>query len=191
MVESFYDFTATWCIHFALGTSVRFCGVAQQVCDDLGTYQGNWCSPAHVPGRAAVDLARHAAQVGWSRGDRGFFGIDVGHPINGKYLAFDINFRNNGSTPQVVLHDAVVERWDAQITRLCVGVRFEGGFATMIDRLGAGVDRHELVPLFAFDTPPGPTAEALPICNLLVVGQTSRAVEAILVELGRAGFVIP
>jgi hypothetical protein len=191
VVEAFHDFTATWCIHFALGASVRFCGVAQQVCDDAGTYQGNWCSPAHAPGMAAVDLVRHAADVGWSRGYRGFLGVDVGQTINGEYLAFDINFRNNGSTPQVVLHDAVVEQWGAPVTRLCVGIRFEGGFATMIERLGTGVDRRELVPLFAFDTPPGPTAEASPMCSLLVVGQTARAVDAKLVELGHAGFVIP
>jgi hypothetical protein len=191
VVERFYEFTASWCVHFALGPAgVRSCGVAQQVCDAAGTYQGNWCGSGFAAAQEAVDLARHAADAGWAQGYRGFLGVDVGRTAGGRHLGFDVNFRNNGSTPQVVLHDAIADAWDAPVTRLCLGVRFAGAFATMLERLSAAHARKELVPLLAFDTPSAAEGEP-PHCNVIVAGGTTGAVEAILTRLSRDGFTMP
>ncbi len=193
VVEAFYDFTATWCVHFAIGADgVRFCGAAEQVCDAGGMYYGNWCGPDNIPGPEAIELGRHAALAGWSRGYRGFLGMDVGRTGAGRYVAFDLNFRNNGSTPQVVLGDAVADAWGTQVTRLGLGLRFGGPFDAMLDRLWAGHVRRELIPLLAFDTPRlEADTDPPPMCNVLLAGHTPEAVGAILADLGRAGFVLP
>jgi hypothetical protein len=188
VIETFCDFAATWCLHFAVGDGgVVYCGAAQQICDERGTYHGNWCGPGPGPGDEAIEFARHAAQAGRSRGYRGFVGVDVGRTEAGRCFGFDLNFRNNGSTPQVVLRDAIADAWGATCTRLCIGVDFGGTFAAIIERLWAFHLRRELLPLLAFDMAQH-VSDPRPRCNLLVAGSTPEAVGATLGELRRVGF---
>ncbi len=188
IIETFGDFAATWCVHFAVSNGgVRYCGAAEQVCDERGSYHGNWCRPGPGPADAAVEFARHAAEAGRWRGYRGFVGVDVGQIDGGRWFAFDLNFRNNGSTPQVLLRDAIAEAWGAACTRLCVGVAFGGSFEAMIERLWAFSRRRELLPLLAFDMAEH-AADPRPRCNFLVAGGTPNDVAAALRELRQVGF---
>lgn len=189
VVEAFYDFAENWCLHFAIGDAgVVYCGAAEQVCDEAGAYQGNWCEQGAGPGDEAIELARHAARTGWSLGYRGFLGVDMGRTVQGRWLAFDLNFRLNGSTGQVLLRDAVAAEWGATSSRICSGVAFRGSFAAMVDRLWAFHSRRQLVPLLAFDLPRADPAERDPVCTLLAVGRSRDAVHAVLAGLASAGF---
>ncbi|HYL29329.1 MAG TPA: hypothetical protein VEU27_05325 [Gemmatimonadales bacterium] len=189
VIEEFHEFAETWCLHFAIGDAgVVYCGGAEQVCDEGGVYQGNWCQQGAGPGQEAIEFACHAARAGWSLGYRGFLGVDVGRTREGRWLAYDLNFRVNGSTIQVLLRDSVAREWGAACTRICYGVRFRGPFAAMVERLWTFHSRRQLVPLLAFDLERVDAAERDPICNLLATGTSREAVTAILDALGEAGF---
>jgi hypothetical protein len=189
VVEEFHDFSENWCLHFAIGDEgAVYCGASEQLCDEGGTYQGNWCEQGVGPGDEAIEFARHAARAGWSLGYRGYLGVDVGRTTRGRWLAFDLNFRLNGSTIQVQLRDSLAAEWGATATRICYGVRFRGPFATMVDRLRAFHARRALVPLLAFDLERAEPAERDPVCNVLAVGSSRKAVAAVLAALGDAGF---
>jgi len=191
VIEAFSDFAETWCLHFALSDQgVIYCGAAEQICDERGSYHGNWCTPGCVPGNEVIDFARHAAEAGWSRGYRGFAGVDVGRTSEGRWLAFDLNFRINGSTVQVLLRDSVADEWGAACTRICYGIRFRGTFGAMLEQLWAFHSRRELVPLLAFDMERVGTAETSPVCNLLVTGSKPEAVGSVLDDLRQAGFEV-
>ncbi len=189
VVEEFYDFAENWCLHFAIGDEgAVYCGAAEQVCDEAGVYQGNWCDQSASPGNEAIEFARHAARTGWSLGYRGFLGVDMGRTARGRWLAFDLNFRLNGSTGQVLLRDSVAAEWGATSSRICCGVRFRGSFAAMVDRLWTFHSRRQLVPLLAFDLERADPAEPDPVCNFLAVGSNRKAVDAVLAALCEAGF---
>ena len=77
------------------------------------------------------------------------------------------------------------------MSRLCLGVRFNGAFESMVKQLGAGVTRRELVPLLAFDTPSVTAGAEQPMCNVLVAGDTVDAVDRAVTRLAQTGFTIP
>ncbi len=189
VVEEFHDFAENWCLHFAIGDAgAVYLGAAEQVCDEAGVYQGNWCEQGAGPGSDAIEFARYAARTGWSLGYRGYLGVDAGRTAGGRWLAFDLNFRVNGSTVQVLLRDSVAAEWGATASRICYGLRFHGPFAAMVDRLRAFHARRALVPLLAFDLERTDPAERSPVCNVLAVGRSREAVGAVLAALGEAGF---
>ena len=191
VVEAFCEFTATWCLHFAIRDGgVLYCGAAEQICDERGIYLGNWCERSVVPAAPAIDFGRHAAQAGWSRGYRGFLGVDVGRTRDGRWLAFDLNFRNNGSTGQVLLSESVAREWGAVCTRLCRGVRFHGTFEGMLDQLRCFRVRRQLIPLLAYDTEQLGMTERDPVCGMLVAGGNREAVGRVVVDLQGAGFAV-
>ncbi len=191
VIEEYCDFATTWCLHYAAGESgVTYCGATEQVCDAEGAYQGNWCERGRGPAGEAVDLGRYAAIAGWVRGYRGFLGIDVGQAADGRWLAFDPNFRTNGSTIQALLGAGLADAWGATCTRLRYGIGFGGSFEEMLDRLHAFHQRRELVPILVFDTPRlGLTDEPdAPTCGIVAAGADRTAVEAVFGRLREAGF---
>lgn len=190
ILEEYVEFAATWCLSFAVGQrEVTYLGAAEQVCDERGAYRGNWCGRSEPPDRA-VAYGRHAALAGQALGYRGFFGVDAGRTRGGSVYAFDLNYRNNGSTAQVLLRDSLARAWDAPVTRNCLGIGFHGSYAGMLDRIRWFAARREVLPLLTFDTerlgPPG----ARPCCNLLLAGRSAEAVAAVGAGLRRAGFEI-
>ena len=189
VVETYYEFTDTWCLHFALGErGVIYCGAAEQICDERGQYHGNWCTPDESPGKLAIEIASHAAQFGWARAYRGFMGVDVGRTADRRCFAFDLNFRNNGSTIQVLLRNSIARAWGTACTRICHGISFTGSFDAMLDQLRAFHSRRELVPLLAFDTAQLGTADAKPLCNFLVAGRDVPGANATMANMRSAGF---
>ncbi len=191
VIEEHCGFTTTWCLNFAAGEAgVTYCGAAEQVCDAEGGYHGNWCEQGRGPAQEAIDLGRYAAIAGWVRGYRGFLGIDVGQAADGRWLAFDPNFRINGSTPQVLLGPGLADAWGATVTRLRYGIGFDGSFEEMLDRLHAFHRKRELVPILAFDTPRLGLADepGAPVCGIVAAGTDRSAVEAVFSRLREAGF---
>lgn len=189
VIERFYEFDRTWCLHFAASErGVAYCGAARQICDDAGTYHGNWCERDGGPGEEAIALGRHAALAGRALGYRGFLGVDVGRTADGRWLAFDLNFRNNGSTLQVLLRDTIADAWGAVTTRVCHGVTFDGTFDEMVEQLWTFNRRRKLVPSLAFDSVRLGHADARPVCNVLLTGVSAEAVGGVVEELEEAGF---
>jgi hypothetical protein len=191
VVEAYVQFTSTWCLSFAVGAdSIAYLGAAEQICDERGTYLGNWCNGTD-PGAEAIASGWHAARAGQARGYRGFFGADAGRTESGRAYVFDLNYRNNGSTPQVLLRDSITRAWDAPVTRNRFGVVFNGTYDELIAQLRSFFSRRAVVPLLTFDTKQLGTADTRPFCNLLVAGRDPQSVNAVTVALGQAGFEVP
>lgn len=191
VIEEHCGFTTNWCLHFAASEAgVAYCGATEQVCDADGGYHGNWWEQGRTPDGAAIELARYAALAGWVRGFRGFLGIDVGQAADGRWLAYDPNFRINGSTIQALLGDLLADAWGAGCTRLRYGITFDGPFDEMLGRLHDFNRRRELVPILVFDTPQlGLTDEnGAPVCGVIAAGASRPAVEAVFAGLREAGF---
>lgn len=191
VIEEYGDFATTWCLHYAASDAgITYCGATEQVCDAAGGYHGNWCERGRGPGQEAVDLGRYAAIAGWVRGYRGFLGIDVGETSDGRWLAFDPNFRVNGSTLQALLGDALAGGWGARCTRLRYGIPFDGSFEEMLDRLHAFHRHRELLPILVFDTPRlGSTDEPdAPVCGVIAVGADRGAVSGVFDRMRERGF---
>jgi hypothetical protein len=191
VIEEDCGFPTTWCLHYAAGDAgVTYCGATEQICDPEGVYRGNWCEQGSGPAGEAVELGHYAAIAGWVRGYRGFVGIDVGQAADGRWLAFDPNFRTNGSTIQALLGGSIADAWGATCTRLRYGIGFDGSFAEMLDRLHAFHRRRELVPILVFDTPRlGLTDEdGAPTCGIVAAGADRSAVDAGFGRLREVGF---
>jgi hypothetical protein len=190
VVEAFVEFARTWCLCFGIGAeSISYHGAAEQICDQRGAYLGNWCR-GDDPGPDAIAWAWHAARAGQDRGYRGFFGVDAGLSEGGRTYLFDLNYRNNGSTPQVLLRDSIARAWGAAVTRSCFGVVFNGTYNELIDQLASFFSRREVVPLLTFDASQLEIEDSRPVCNLLVAGRDPAAVDANTAALREAGFEI-
>lgn len=190
VIEEYLPFEHTWCLHFAVSdTGVTCLGAAEQVCDRQGKYHGNWCDDAG-PGTRGIAFCRAAAQAGWERGYRGFMGADMGATNDGREYVFDLNFRNNGSTPQVVLRSAIAAKFGATCSRLCAGVAYAGSYLEMVARLRHHFGRGAAVPLLTFDAAQLGDAHAKPSCNLLVIGPTRDAVRERMAVLREEGFAL-
>ena len=190
VVEEYHPFIRTWCMSF--GISDRGCvflGAPEQICDEQGKYHGNWRTPAG-PGVEAVEIGTHAAWAGHARGYRGFLGVDVGRTDDGRILAFDLNFRNNGSTVQNIFHDALTAAWGISCTRVCHGISFIGTFGGMLAGIRLSYERREVVPLLTFDTAQHGLSITAPRCNLLIASPDPVAVEGSVGRLRSAGFEI-
>lgn len=194
VIEEYCSFEATWCLHYAASDAgVSFVGATEQVCDAAGAYLGNWREEGSGPGGEAVELGWAAALAGWVRGYRGFVGIDAGRTPDGRWVAFDPNFRLNGSTLQALVGPTLAGAWGRPCSRMVNGVAFPGGFDRMLERLAAFHQRRELLPTLLFDGPRLGLAngDGSPACNLLVAGADRTAVGEVFRRLRDEGFRAP
>lgn len=190
VIEEYLTFEHNWCLHFAIrDKGVSYVGATEQISDDRGKYLGNWCGDAN-PGMRAIELGRHAAEAGWMRGYRGFLGADVGETAEGRTVVFDLNFRLNGSTPQVISRDAIAAEFGAGCSRFCPGVFFAGSYHELLARIRDYVNRRQVLPLLTFDTALLGENETRPACNLLVIGPDRAAVLETMAALGEDGFQV-
>lgn len=190
VIEDYLPFTHNWCLHFAISDdAVTYVGATEQISDARGKYLGNWCGDA-VPGSRAIALGQHAAEAGRERGYRGFLGADVGETADGHVAAFDLNFRNNGSTPQVISQRAIGAQLGATCSRFAPGIFFAGTYAEMLLRLRYYAGLSRVLPLLTFDTAQLGEANARPACNLLVIGPARDAILETLEVLEGDGFQV-
>jgi hypothetical protein len=190
VVEAYQEFFGTWCMAFrATSDGVRYFGSAQQVCGEDGAYYGNWCTSVG-PGASAIEFGLHAAREGWARGYRGVLGIDVGLTgAEGRPYVFDLNFRTNGSTGQVLLHEAINTGWGLSCTRACAGMRYDGSFDAMLDELYALLQGRLAVPWHAFDTTRlDMEDDQWPYASALAVGSERAEVQAMIDIMRQRGF---
>ena len=172
VVERFERFQSTWCAIVAIGeTGSSYWGSAQQVCAADGKYGGNWKGPGLDLPEPAAELVAHVAEQGRQLGFRGVAGMDIGETETGRLLVFDLNFRLNGCTPQVLLHDAACARAGAAVSRIR-RFRFRRPLADVIPDVRSLVERGTLVPISAFDSAIDPEQAGLSSIATILVGAT-------------------
>jgi hypothetical protein len=144
--------TRSVCVHAAVlpDGSVVPLGCAEQVCDDLGRYRGNWIDAASaVPEdvtAAVLAIVREAAR----RGYRGLAGVDVAFASDGRVVVLDLNFRSNGSTAGVLLRDDLLRRRGARVVRFR-SWHADGDFAALRRAADPAIARGTLVPRTGWD----------------------------------------
>lgn len=159
VVEAFTGFTATWCVQTLICPSgVRFIGAARQnVAEDcrwLGNHYGEGCVAPEDMRRIALDISAQARTLGY----RGFAGFDMGLSAAGHLFVFDLNFRVNGSLPQLLFDPAI--RAGGGVSKN-FRVRCKGAFHELAEGLRPYLERAVLFPLAGIDGAIHPGGESL------------------------------
>ena len=184
VVERYEELRDTWCAIIGIGPErVEYWGAARQVCSAAGQYQGNWMGVGFELPEAARDVVLYVAEQGQKRGYCGTAGMDLGWTGGGRLLVFDLNFRTNGCTLQVLLHDAACARIGALVSRMR-RFTFRKCLADAIEAVGPWVDRGVFVPESAFDAALHPDVEQSSISGI-VLGADTDEVEARMCELDK------
>ena len=159
VVETLADFTATWCVQTLICPSgVRFVGAARQnVAEDcrwLGNHHGAGCAAPAAARDLAITISEQARALGYS----GFAGFDMGLTAAGRLFVFDLNFRVNGSLPQLLFDPAI--RSDGGVSKN-FRVRCKGAFHELAEVLRPYLERAVLFPLAGIDGAAHPGGESL------------------------------
>lgn len=185
VAERYYGFADTFCLHVAVGRDggTRYLGAARQVVDAAGRYKGNWLEADGGVPQAAVEDALATAAAGAARGFYGLAGFDTGLTADGGHLIFDLNFRLNGSTPAVLLADAVRTQHPGAAMRFLY-LEHRGTFDEMAAGAAPFVRDGRVRVLSAFD----PDSDAPTRLSALVVGDGRGDVDATLNTMSASGF---
>ena len=159
VAEEFLAIDRNLCLNYAVMTdgSVRYLGSAEQVCEPGGSYRGNWIDADTRAPDVAVALGEDVAMRGAGLGYRGIVGVDVAVLDDDRALAFDLNFRTNGSTTALLLHESIVRETGSTVMRLrsWTGTR---GYGALLDAAYAGLEQGYFMPLASYD----PFADGIP-----------------------------
>ncbi|MGX9136518.1 L-aspartate--L-methionine ligase LdmS [Rummeliibacillus sp. JY-2-4R] len=82
---------------------IRYLGASEQLTDADGYYNGNILVNS-VP-QEVIDAGRKIMEFGVKKGFKGIAGFDLIVTNDGKIKAIDLNFRQNGSTSMLILHE--------------------------------------------------------------------------------------
>jgi len=186
VVEAFVAFEITWCVQLIVAPdgSIRPVCLAEQICDDAGTYLGSWLAVAPEAPPAVARLGAEVADRVARRGYRGFVGVDVGLCGDGRLLAFDVNGRLNGSTTALSVLPSLAS----------AGVRFarsgswagRASFADLVRIVRSETRAGRFVPLSLYDPRAGDPS-APPRVNGMILGATREEVARAEKELAAAG----
>ena len=136
---------------------------------------------------SVVALGEAIAANGVARGYRGLFGVDVALLEDGRAIAFDLNFRSNGSTGMLLLYDAVVRRTGKTVTRLR-GWKGIGTYEDLLDAAYIAFDSGYFLPLMTYDPLADGFASSVPRLTGLMLGDSRDEVVEREREMASLGF---
>ncbi|WP_428410118.1 hypothetical protein [Hyphococcus sp.] len=151
IIEDFYAFTQTWCANIGIFESERrYFGAAQQILDDTRKQTGNYNGGPFAAPDAVRDACLDIAERAYEAGYRGVAGMDMGLTPDGKLIVFDLNFRMNSCTAQILYHESACARVKAAVSRNCV-FSFARPLAEIAKDIEDAVKQGVFVPLASFD----------------------------------------
>ncbi len=179
VVVELLDLRRSVCLNYAVlaDGSVTYLGGAEQICSEAGLYLGNWVDRESAVPASVIGMGASVAASGAKRGYRGIVGVDVAILADGRAVAFDLNFRTNGSTGMLLLYDAIVRSTGKDVVRL----RGWRGLRTYEDLIDAGyiaLDSGYFLPLMAYDPETDGFASASPRLSGLMLGSSRAEVHA-------------
>lgn len=109
ILEEYLDAAVNWCLHFCVDVRgrVRWLGSTEQVVAEDGHFLGGWVGEMVQPHPEVVEACRAVVERAAELGYRGFCGIDAMRTVEGRTRIYDLNFRLNGSTPGLLLFNAL------------------------------------------------------------------------------------
>jgi hypothetical protein len=183
LLEALEDFQATWCANVGVANEgCRYLGSARQICSKEGVHEGNYLGTALAPpsevGAIALDIAERAQRAGY----RGIAGVDLGLTKDGRLLVFDLNFRLNACTKQVVFHDSACERIGAKVSR---SVRFahSRSLSEVTQELRPFVEAGKMLVFAALDGSRHEKVRSGCTLSALLLGETIEEVDALAARL--------
>ena len=151
IVEDAVPVASTWCLSFGvLPERALYLGAAEQIFSEVGVQEGSRIDPSNPPPPEVEAVSRSVAENARTRGYLGLCGFDVGVDSAGRILVFDLNFRMNSSTPQVLMHAAAAARTGNPVSQ-SFGSVLGGPLEKTLARLRPYVEAGRLLPLRIFD----------------------------------------
>ena len=173
MVEECLPIKHNLCLNYAAtaGGAINYLGCAEQVCDARGKYQGNWIDPETQAPPLAVEIGTKIVAAGIALGYYGCVGIDMGVLEDDRIVAFDLNFRINGSTTPLLLAESVRAHLGKTVFRFR---RMQGNstYCNLLKSVYAAMKKGIFLPLVTFDPEAGRYAKSPPRLNGLILGNT-------------------
>jgi hypothetical protein len=151
IVEQAIDVRTCWCFNVGiLESRCTYLGAAIQLFSEPAMQSGSRIDPEDAPPPKAVEIALAIAEKARKGGYRGIAGFDIGISQGDKLFVFDLNFRTNGSTPQVLLHEAAVARVGAKVSQSW-HVVVNGLLDPLIERISPLAETGRFVPTRLFE----------------------------------------
>ena len=189
VIEEFVEMETSYCLNYGVTADggVIFLGGAEQICDDDDIYLGNIIDHDRPPPADAVALGAAIARAAAAHGFYGVCGFDVAIRRDGPPLVFDLNFRSNGCTAQLLIDPGLRESRGHRVSRLFY-TRYPGTLAQAGLILDEGIQAGWLVPLSGFDPLAGGFTDGPARLQLLVLGDSLQEANARVEMLRAAGF---
>jgi len=171
LLEEWIDISTCWCAGAAVLADKTICfGGAEQVFASTARQSGSMMDPEKgfpAEGHALVVTIGEAAR---RSGYRGLAGFDIGLSRDGRLFVFDLNFRINSSSTQLLFHASSVARTGLPATcsfQSSVG----GSFAALAERLAAPLSDGSFVPVRMFNGEKHPLSKGTHIVTGFVHGR--------------------
>ncbi len=105
IIEEMLEAKENYCCQYIYSDDIgiQYLGTSKQLTDEDGYYNGNIFVDS-VP-QEVIDAGKAIMETGVKRGYKGIAGFDFILTKDGKVKAIDLNFRQNGSTSMLILHD--------------------------------------------------------------------------------------
>lgn len=176
VVEDAIDVKTCWCMGVSiLDSGCRYLGSAIQTFDKPAKQNGNRVDPDNMAPEQAVQVALAIADRAHDEGYRGIAGFDIGIDKKGEFFVFDLNFRLNACTCQLLLHDSATQRIGARISESW-SAQCDCALTQVLERLRPFVEKGLFVPTRLFDRDTyleaSPGAEAVSLVNGIIFADT-------------------
>lgn len=151
VIEEAIDVQTCWCLGVSiLDTGCLYLGAAIQLFDKPPTQTGSRIDPDFsVPdeaGQITLKIAEEARQQGY----RGIAGFDIGIDANKNLFVFDLNFRLNSCTNQLLLHGHATRSIGARVSQSW-SVSHASSIAGLLERLVPFAEKGVFIPFRMFD----------------------------------------
>ena len=118
VIEDAVDIVTCWCLGVSiLDHQCTYLGGSIQLFNKPAEQTGNRIDPACPEPYEAVLIAMDISQRAQKMGFRSVAGFDIGIDAAGKLYVFDLNFRLNASTNQLILHESMTWRIGSHINQ--------------------------------------------------------------------------
>ncbi len=173
VIEDYIPMAKNFCVNYAVAANgmVSYIGTTEQIIDAQCGYLGNWLGPDVAPPAALIDAAGEIVASAARLGYRGFAGMDAALTGDGSFYIYDLNFRFNGSTTPLLIHDAVARRAGLPSAEFRIW-RYAGSFGDMLRAARDLMDTGCFVPFGTFDPAAMGATGAAPTMAGLLLGES-------------------
>jgi len=151
VIEEAISVSTCWCLGVTiLDDGCHYLGGAIQLFDKPAKQTGNRIDPDFPVPDEAIQIAIVIAEEAMRRGYRGVAGFDIGIDANNKLFVFDLNFRLNSCTSQLMIYDHVTQRTGARVSQSWQ-IEKTGSISNLLERLAPFAEAGVFIPFRMFD----------------------------------------